>query len=282
MDFLEFGEDTATMFPLFLEPQDKYVDEEETARKMLRETILSHVKNNYISTNNYISVNKNKNVNTNNTFNEAKKEERVDPRRKLDFGLEREDYTLKNEGRGRGRQEYANNLGPGTPKSATSQIKNQSKEIIDLVNKDISAKKDRSREAMPEFYVEHIRNSGLGRPRGKSIGGKSGQPDSQMSRSKTEKYLSSQPPPVQAGRLARANLHSSGIEVLSRNSNGEDSPIKKTASEYFPVTRKEPAQKMSSFNIISEQEKEEEEYRSRNVGKPHEQQGQQGKGKEEG
>lgn len=37
----------------------------------------------------------------------------------------------------------------------TSQIKNQSKEIVEHVNKELSAKRERgkSKEAMPEFYV---------------------------------------------------------------------------------------------------------------------------------
>lgn len=59
---------------------------------MLKEAILSHVKNNYISTNNYISVNKNKNVNTNNTFSGKNPDDdppAPDPKRKLNFDLEK-------------------------------------------------------------------------------------------------------------------------------------------------------------------------------------------------
>lgn len=85
-----------------------------------------------------------------------------------------------------------------------------------------------------------------------------------MNRSKTEKYLTGEPFSGNSQIKANKNMHLSGIEVLSKNSEGQEPPIKKTTSVIFPPTKNETNQRVGAFNVISEL-KEEEEYRSRNV-----------------
>jgi hypothetical protein len=55
------------------------------------------------------------------------------------------------------RREYANNMEPNSPKSTRSKIKNQSKEIEEQNKSSRFQKTNSDREAMPEFYVNHMK-----------------------------------------------------------------------------------------------------------------------------
>lgn len=70
------------------------------------------------------------------------------------MGIDSE-FVMKNDVH-KSRKQYVNQLEELTPRSGNSQIKNQTKEIVELVNKDRSLQKERSREAMPTFYLNHI------------------------------------------------------------------------------------------------------------------------------